>query len=54
MLLRTFLIAFALLTFFFMHSSLTIAGDKKLNDLSSILNGKDLAKEQLVVFESET
>jgi peptide methionine sulfoxide reductase msrA/msrB len=42
------------LLFFLMISSLTIAGDKKLNDISTPLNGRDLAEKQLVVFESET
>jgi len=38
----------------FIFSLTTIAGDKRLNDLTDVLNGEDLANQQLVVFESET
>ena len=50
---RDFL-AFTVALVFFTFSPLTIAGEKRLNDLSDVLNGSDLANEQLVVFESET
>lgn len=39
---------------FLFFSLISQAGDQKLNDTSKILNGKMLAKTQLVVFESET
>ena len=38
----------------FIFSLTTIAGDMRLNDLTDVLNGEDLANQQLVVFESET
>ena len=37
-----------------MLSSITNARDKKLNDFTIQLNGKNLAEKQLIVYESET
>jgi len=45
---------FSFLLFFLMLSSITNARDKKLNDFTIQLNGKNLAEKQLIVYESET